>query len=341
MSPIFPFATLGACFMLAACASAPEPEPTFVEAPPAPAPAPPAVIGVPYPQPVPGQAKPMPEAAPTSGMIEVAEQARRPVDEVIDEANSLSAQAPTPEGYVNSIQVYDFMPGALYQVWGAPNHLTTISFAVGEQVLSIAAGDTVRWITAETESGQGATLQKHILIQPVRRDLHTTMVVTTTLGVYQFELRSYQHTYLAHVSFRYPHGQLLAMSARPTWGAEGASQASPRPQGDEAGMRVRLEDLEDRYRLVVEDRDDPPIWTPRRVFHDGQRTYIEFPRALGEGEQPALFLLSKKKTPRIVQYTQEGRYMVVPMVVQRAMLRLGERGEAEQVGIELKQEATR
>src|SRR3546814_8737331 len=54
----------------------------------------------------------------------------------------------------------------------------------------LAAGDTVRWIIGDTQSGSGATLQVHILVKPTRADLMTNLVINTNLRTYHMELRS-------------------------------------------------------------------------------------------------------------------------------------------------------
>lgn len=322
------------------CASTPEPLPSgpFIEATPAPAPEPVVqVVGVPYAQPVPGQAQAWPPAEPTAEEIEQAKQAALSPDQVMDQANEAARQAPTPEGFVNSTLIYDYMPGALYQVWGAPNHFTVLTFAQGEEIISFGAGDTIRWQVDKTWSGEGPNQRYHLIVQPVRKGLHTSMLVTTNFGTYTMELKSYQHSYLAGVTFRYPRQKLAYLQSQATQRNEQARQQAEAQEGE---LAVALDRIEDRYRFIVDDPDSPPRWMPRRVFHDGKRTFIDFGKEMGDEELPALFLYSKSKKPRVAQYTMKGRYMIVAGIVELAMLRLGE-DEDETVGLELKKEARR
>ncbi len=56
------------------------------------------------------------------------------------------------------MQVYPSRDGALYQVYAAPGQITDIALAPGEPLVGsgpVAAGDTVRWIIGDTESGTG------------------------------------------------------------------------------------------------------------------------------------------------------------------------------------------
>ena len=77
----------------------------------------------------------------------------------VDKANGAARVQPTRKGYINAIQVYPFCDGALYQVYAAPGQITDIALQEGEQLVGsgpVAAGDTVRWIIGDTESGTGA-----------------------------------------------------------------------------------------------------------------------------------------------------------------------------------------
>ncbi len=69
----------------------------------------------------------------------------------------LSAQ-PVRDGFINAMQVYPFTDGALYQVYCAVGEITDIALQPGEQLVGsgpVAAGDTIRWIIGDTQSGTG------------------------------------------------------------------------------------------------------------------------------------------------------------------------------------------
>ena len=121
---------------------------------------------------------------------------------------------PTRNGYINAVQVYPYATGALYQVYAAPGQVTDIALQEGEQLVGsgpVAAGDTVRWIIGDTESGTGPTKRVHILVKPTRPDLVTNLVINTDRRTYHLELRSTEKTYMASVSWQYPQDQLIAL----------------------------------------------------------------------------------------------------------------------------------
>lgn len=75
----------------------------------------------------------------------------------------------------------------------------------------VAAGDTVRWIIGDTESGTNAGKQVHILVKPTRPELMTNLVINTDRRTYHMELRSTEKSYMASVSWQYPQDQLIAL----------------------------------------------------------------------------------------------------------------------------------
>ncbi|HRN08847.1 MAG TPA: TrbG/VirB9 family P-type conjugative transfer protein, partial [Ottowia sp.] len=146
-----PVILLASTVLFTGCATQGKPPPTIsldepVQAQPLPEPpAPVEVVAVPEVLPMPAQLKPVPEA-------EDAKPAPEPTDEKVrvSRANAEARVAPTREGYVNAIQVWPFTDGALYQVYAAVGRVTVISLQPGEELVTVAAGDTVRWIVGDT-----------------------------------------------------------------------------------------------------------------------------------------------------------------------------------------------
>ena len=114
------------------------------------------IVEIPKPLPLPDQLKPLPvEEAPIP-------EPRDPRSRV-ETANNAARVEPTRADYINAVQVYPFSDGALYQVYAAPGEVTDIALEAGEQLVGtgpVAAGDTVRWVIGDTESGSGS-IQAH------------------------------------------------------------------------------------------------------------------------------------------------------------------------------------
>jgi type IV secretory pathway VirB9-like protein len=165
------------------------------------------IVELPKPLPLPGQLKPIPDAKPATP--EATDPHLR-----VDQANGAARVQPTRAGYINAIEVYPYSDGALYQLYTAPGEITDISLEPGEQLVGsgpVAAGDTVRWIIGDTESGAGATKRVHILVKPTRPDLETNLIIDTDRRTYHLELRSDEKTYMAAVSWIYAQDQLIAL----------------------------------------------------------------------------------------------------------------------------------
>lgn len=84
------------------------------------------------------------------------------------------------EGYVNTIQVWPYSDGALYQVYASLGRVTVVSLQPGEELVTVASGDTVRWIVGDISSGSGEALRVSVLVKPTRSGLKTNLVITTS-----------------------------------------------------------------------------------------------------------------------------------------------------------------
>ncbi|MCF8481886.1 MAG: P-type conjugative transfer protein TrbG [Rhodospirillum sp.] len=305
---------------LAGCATTnPPPEISYDNAAPAvqtvDPPAPVTVVELPRPLPLPGQMKP----------VEQSRQTPEPTDPTarVNQANAAARIQPVRDGFINSMQVYPFTQGALYQVYTAVGQITDIALQPGEQLVGsgpVAAGDIVRWIIGDTQSGAGPTLQVHILVKPTRPDLMTNLVINTSLRTYHMELRSTERTYMASVSWQYPQDQLIALRRQ----NQQAEVAQPVASG------VDLANVTFRYAI---DGDRAP-WRPLRAFDDGRQVFIEFPRGIGQGEMPPLFVVGPEgTTSELVNYRVRGHHMIVDRLFAAAELRYGSGDRQKRVRI--------
>jgi P-type conjugative transfer protein TrbG len=313
-----PLLPLTGILALAACAPTYKPPRISYDNPPQRAvllpdpPKPVDIIQVPTPLPLPGQLQPVP-----AGQIappELTDPTAR-----VAAANAAARMQPTRDGYINAIQVYPFMDGALYEVYTAPEEITDIALQPGEQLVGsgpVAAGDTVRWIIGDTTSGTGASSQVHILVKPTRPDLTTNLIINTDRRTYHLELRSTTATYMASISWNYPEDQLIAIRQQNSQ----AAQTAPIATG------VDVSALNFRYKI---EGDNPP-WRPLRAFDDGRQVFIEFPSGIGQGDMPPLFVIGPSgKTTDLVNYRVRGADMIVDTLFAEAELQMGD-GSSEQ-----------
>lgn len=295
---------------IAGCASRATPPPTISLDKPGPAepipepPKPVQIVEVPKPLPLPCQLKPLYPAA--MRMPEPADPAVR-----VARANEAARVMPSHDGYINAIQVWPYSDGALYQVYTSPGHITVIALQEGEELLTVSAGDTVRWIVGDTASGSGSTKRASVLVKPSRVDLNTNLVITTNRRTYLLELNSTEQTWMASVSWAYSQDQLLSLRK--------AIPQTPVPVAAPSESGLELQALRFRYAI----RGDNAPWKPLRAFDDGQRVYIQFPRQIAQGELPPLFVIGQQGDAQLVNYRYRAPYYIVDRLFGAAELRLG------------------
>jgi type IV secretion system protein VirB9 len=250
-------------------------------------------------------AVPLHAATPRPGRQEISPPSR------VQSANRSARREPTRAGYINAVQVYPWSEGTLYRLYAAPERVSDIALQAGEAVISVAAGDTVRWTVGDTTSGSGTERRTHILVKPFSAGLRTNLVITTDRRAYHLELVSTGSTAMAALSWSYPQDELIALRR-----SEAAAEAAMPVAGG-----LAIESLNFNYRISGDD----PTWRPLRVFDDGRQTFIEFSPSIAVGEAPPLFVLGEADEAQLVNYRVAGRYYVVDRLFAAAELRLGER----------------
>lgn len=210
------------------------------------------------------------------------------------------------------MRVFDWSPGQVFEVRAAPLRVTTLTLGPGEDLVSKAAGDTVRWQIGEAASGEGAARRVHVLLKPLQRGLETNLVLTTNRRVYFIDLKS-----VAAEGFN---PSVTWDEVAPTVGAPAAGE-----EPDLAQERVVEPQgpIDARYRIEPQGRR--ARWTPASVFNDGQRTFIVFDQNLRIDEAPALFVIAPDGNAQMVNYRQSGAMFIVDRVFERGELRLGDR----------------
>jgi type IV secretion system protein VirB9 len=259
-----------------------------------------------------------PQPVPMPGQLKFLSQGDRPritddldPEEQVLEANMAAKIEPTMAGYINAIQVYPFMEGALYQLYTAPGQVSDIALQPGETIVAVSAGDTVRWVIGDTVSGSGSSARAHVLVKPIKEDLVTNLVILTDRRAYHIDLISTYETYMASLSWHYSKDQLIALRRRNAVAEDAADRV--------VDQGLQLEKLQFRYKVSG---DNPP-WRPVRVFDDTRKVYLQFPARLDQGEAPPLFVVGTDGEAELVNYRVRGRYYIVDRLFAAAELRLG------------------
>ena len=262
-------------------------------------------VEVPKPLPLPGQLKPLAgNSNRAAGGVD-----GTPKDNIAA-AQQEARVEPARQGYINAIQVYPYTRGALYQLYAAVNQVTDVGLEPGEKLISVSAGDTLRWVVGDTTSGEGKDAMVHILVKPIAANLDTNLVITTDRRTYHLEMHASAATYMASLTWSYPAAELIALKKQ---GAEAHAAVAAI-----ADAGVHIEALRFRYRL----EGDAPF-RPRQVFDDGVKVYIQFPSGLAQSEAPPLFVLGPDGKSALVNYRVRGTTYIVDRLFAAAELRLG------------------
>ena len=222
--------------------------------------------------------------------------------QAVSYANDAAIVKPTTDNYLNAIQLYPYTPGSLYQVYTSPTQVTDIALEKGEGLITVSAGDTERWTVGDTVSGSGVNEQVHILVKPMAANLTTNAIITSTRRTYYLDLKSFADTYMAAVSWRYPHQVIRNLR-----------QAAP-----ETSLVIK----------ASYERVDASLNADDLRFDDGSKVFIEFPEGLAVSEAPPLFVTDGKGTiSKLVNYRVRDGYYVVDRLFDAAELRLGEKDQ--------------
>jgi len=258
--------------------------------------------------PLPGQLKPVPTPSLKRGPAETPEEA-------MERGAQEARIEPSEDGFMNAVQIYPFTEGALYRLYASPGQVSDIALQPGEKLISVSAGDTVRWVVGDTTSGSPRGEQAHVLVKPISKDLATNLMIATDRRVYHLELESTDSSYMAALSWRYPQDELAQLKTR--------NQRAERVARQTIDRELTIDDLNFDYRI----EGDNPAWRPVRVFDDGRKVFIQMPAGIRQTEAPPLFILGGRNRTQLVNYRVRGNYYIVDRLFERAEMRLGEKDQ--------------
>jgi type IV secretion system protein VirB9 len=184
----------------------------------------------------------------------------------------------------------------------SPLQVCDIELQGGEIVRDVLVGDTVRWKVEPATSGAASGQAIHLVVKPSEPGLVTSMVVTTSRRTYHIQLKSHPTQYMARVGFEYPEDvstKLADINARLETG--GIVGSAP-------------DRLNFSYSV-----SGGASWKPKRIYSDGKKTYIQFPRSISGHDAPVLFVVSGGQN-RIVNYRMKNDMMIVDYAIDKGVL---------------------
>ena len=182
----------------------------------------------------------------------------------------------------------------------APLYVCDLVLQEGEVVNDIHVGDSVRWQISPATQGTEDKAITHIIIKPNDVGLTTNLVVITNRRSYSIKLVSQRKSWMPRISFRYPDG----LDAK--WSAYKVQRNHFRER-QEAERVAKKESgtLSARYSVF-----GAAPWRPLRVYAQGGKTYIHFPRRVSQGDLPILVALGKQDDGILGLFSERPRQMV-------------------------------
>ncbi len=255
--------------------------------------------------------------------------------QIVSAMNQAAVQNPAATDFFNAMMTYDYSPGAVYTIYCAPLNLTDIVLEPGEKIISIAAGDTLRWQITQTYSGAVGALSQHIILKPNSPNLSNSLLITTDHRVYHMILKSTNNnSYMVQVQWHYQTSPLMFVSDQDQgYSAPGAMPGASATGG--SPFQLDLANLDFSYEFGTV-KGDKPDWYPTRVFNDGRQTFIEFPEDFYNSDLPVLYLQTGDKSyGTMFNWRLKGRYMVIDAVVKQARLESGVQSKKDQIIVQI------
>ena len=213
-----------------------------------------------------------------------------------------------------------FLYGAtMPRVIVAPLKITDIQFQMGEMIKDVQLGDTTRWMTSPSISGDGKNQISHLLVKTTDVGLETTLFVSTNKRTYHMNLFSRKYEYMPIVGFKYRDEINKKWDAYTNHFKEEKKrqQASKRFKMTSA-LSKNIDSLDFEYTITGE-----TSWKPLRVYNDGIKTYIQMPNNMKYQEAPIFMVLDKGDNNQLVNYRLKENNYIVDKLFKKGMLIIG------------------
>ena len=183
------------------------------------------------------------------------------------------------ENYFGAICRYIYKREKIYDIFCTPRTNTDIRLKEGERIVDIKLGDSNNWLWETIENTEGGKLYQHILFRPLNVKIKTEGAIYTNQRTYFINLISYEREYQVRLEFIYPKNE----SASNYESINGVY--NNKKSGD-----IGIENLIFAYKIKGD-----AYWKPKKVYSDGERTYIQFaPSFKNNSTAPAVYLRNQE-----------------------------------------------
>lgn len=205
---------------------------------------------------------------------------------------------------------FRYDPNNTYLVYSRPMAVTHIQLGSDERVTAFALGDTVQWITEQSDS--------NLFIKPIRSEISTSATLVTNKRAYQLTLKAVgeKDKWYQRVSWQYP-DLIIRQQQQMAIEQQIREEKSVIREKEIAasGPNVALENLNLDYEVKGNGS-----FKPVNVFDDGKFTWLRI--SPNQQDLPAFFVVNDGRT-ELANYVIKGDYLVIQRLFSEAVLRLG------------------
>lgn len=219
-----------------------------------------------------------------------------------------------PENYKSGTFFYQYNDNLVYEIYAQPYHLTDIVLERGEVVKGTpffsedeSVWELVAGVSVDQETGEEV---QHFFVKPAYSKLDSSLIIITNRRVYHLRVKSFADTHMAIVKFTYPERRNVY--------ARGNDEKSSRTVENDFIRISNPELLSFDYKMKYS-MFKKPEFLPKRVYDDGQSTYIQVDEIVLQKKLPVLF----NDKNEIENYSVKKNIFVVPRLVDKMTLRLG------------------
>ncbi len=234
-----------------------------------------------------------------------------------------------------------YSPNTKQYIQCQPLNMCVIQLQTGEQLLSVNAGDTVRWKIGQFATGAGANTAVSITAKPTKENIATDLILSTDKRNYFVSLVSEKGAGSSVLRYYYPqetaiNAVLNAQKYQQEQFNKRNGVVSSNSSAASAGETViaqgtnlgSINAMNFNYKI----KGDSPVWRPLRIFDDGSKTFIQLPNLTDKFQLPVLYL-AKGKELQLVNYRYKKPYFIVDGLFSRAWLVDGK--GSDQVRVEI------
>lgn len=202
---------------------------------------------------------------------------------------------------------FRYDPNRTYTILARPNAPTDIALQDGEKLKAFAIGDTIQWITANTDG--------HIFIKPIRSNIFTAGTIVTDKHTYQISLRSSPDNgaWYQRVSWAYSEQNMLTSINQ-------SDAPKETPDLHKKDSDVASPDLKDLFMGYSISGEEGVV---SQVFDDGKSTFIKLSPSVRD--LPAVFKKGYKDDLALVNYNNRDGYLIVQGVADHIVLKIADK----------------